>query len=114
MKSGMNWCFTICIYRCNCIQFPYLLSIKQDRNDINTCIRIIEIRKMLMTFINKSLEARKVEYKMATWLQITTTKTEVARQNKRKKEKKKTVLNLLLFYYYFSLGRDLGLLNYGL
>ena len=43
---------------------------------------------MLINFINKSLEARKIEYKMATWLQIMKTKTEVARQNKRKKGKR--------------------------
>ena len=52
-------------------------------------MRIIEIRKMLITFINKSLEARQIEYKMATWLQITKTKIEVARQKKKKKKKKK-------------------------
>ena len=43
---------------------------------------------MLINFINKSLEARQIEYKMATWLQIMKTKTEVARQNKRKKGKR--------------------------
>ena len=43
---------------------------------------------MLINFINKSLEARQIEYKMATWLQIMKTKTEVARQNKKKKKKK--------------------------
>ena len=52
-------------------------------------MRIIEIRKMLITFINKSLEARQIEYKMATWLQITKTKIEVARQKKKKKKGKR-------------------------
>ena len=54
-----------------------------------------------------------VKYKMATWLQIMKTKTEVARQNERKK-KKKAILSLFLFYYYFSWGRGLGLLSYSL
>ena len=53
-------------------------------------MRIIEIRKMLITFINKSLGTRQIENKMATWLQITKTKTEVARP---KKKKKRTILN---------------------
>ena len=100
----MNWCFTICIYGCNCIQFPYSLSIKQDRNDINTCMRIIEIRKMLITFINKSLEARQVEYKMATWLQIMTTKTEVARQKKKKEREKENCPKPTSFLLLFFLG----------
>ena len=77
-----------------------VLSTRQDRNYISTCIRVIQVRKFLITFINKSLEARQVKYKMATWLQIMKTKTEVARQNKRKK-KKRAVLSLFLFYYYF-------------
>ena len=72
-------------------------------------MKIIEIRTMIIIFINKSLKARQIEYKMATWLQIMKTKTEVARKNKRKKMKKRTVLNLLLFYYNFSLRRGLGL-----
>ena len=49
--------------------------------------------------INKSLKTRQVKYKMAAWLQIMKTKTEVARQNERKK-KKKVVLSLFLYYYY--------------
>ena len=58
---------------------------------------------MLITFINKSLEARQIEYKMATWLQIMKTKTEVARQNKKKKKKRKkrTVLNPTSFLSQF-------------
>ena len=65
-------------------------------------MRIIEIRKMLITFINKSLEARQIEYKMATWLQIMKTKTKVARQNKKKKKRKKrTVFNPTSFLSQF-------------
>ena len=56
---------------------------------------------MLINFINKSLEARKIEYKMATWLQTMKTKTEVARQNKKKKRKKRTVLNPTSFLSQF-------------
>ena len=63
-------------------------------------MRIIEIRKMLITFINKSLEARQIEYKMATWLQITKTKIEVARQ-KKKKGKRRTVLNPTFLLQFF-------------
>ena len=79
------------------------LSTRQDRNYINTCIRIMEVREFSITFINKNLKARRIEYKMATWLQIMKTKTEIAKQNKRKK-KKRAALNLFLFYYYFSWG----------
>ena len=78
-----------------------ILSTRRDRNYISICIRIIEVRKFLITFINKSLEVRRIKYKMATWLQIMKTRTEVARQNERKK-KKRAVLSLFLFYYYFS------------
>ena len=53
---------------------------------------------MLINFINKSLEARQIEYKMATWLQIMKTKTEVARQNKKKKKKEKE--NCLKSYFF--------------
>ena len=56
---------------------------------------------MLINFINKSLEARKIEYKMATWLQTMKTKTKVARQNKKKKRKKRTVLNPTSFLSQF-------------
>ena len=87
-----------------------ILSTRQDRNYINTCIRIMEVREFSITFINKNLKARRIEYKMATWLQIMKTKTEVAKQNKRKK-KKRAALSLFLFYYYFSWGRGLGLLS---
>ena len=54
---------------------------------------------MLINFINKSLEARKIEYKMATWLQTMKTKTEVARQNKKKKKEKENCLKS----YFFSI-----------
>jgi len=80
-----------------------IFSTRQDRNYISTCIRIIEVREFSITFINKSLKERGIEYKMATWLQIMKTKTEVSKQNKRKKKKKAT-LSLFLFYYYFSWG----------
>ena len=55
---------------------------------------IIEIRKMVITFINKSLGTRQIEKKMATWLQITKTKTEVVKpKKKKKKERERTILN---------------------
>ena len=69
-------------------------------------MRIIEIRKMLITFINKSLEARQIEYKMATWLQIMKTKIEVARQKKKKeKGKRRTVLNPTFLLQFFPRER---------
>ena len=78
-----------------------ILRTRQDRNYINTCIRIMEVREFSITFINKNLKARRIEYKMETWLQIMKTKTEVAKQNKRKKKKKscpKSISFLLLFF----------------
>ena len=67
----------------------------------------MEIRKIFIPFINKSLEARRIEYKMATWLQIMKTKTEVAKQNKKRKEKEnyfKSTSFLLQFFHEEGFG----------
>ena len=55
---------------------------------------------MLISFIKKSLEARQVEYKMGTWLQILKTKTEVTKQKKKKEKENcpKSTSFLLQFF----------------
>ena len=61
----------------------------------------MEIRKSFISFINKSLEAKQIECKMTTWLQIMKTKIEVAKQNKKRKGKKnysKSISFLLQFF----------------
>ena len=78
-----------------------LLSVQQYRNYVNTCVRIMELRKIFISFINKSLEARQIEYKMGTWLQIMKTKTEVSKQNKKRKEKENYIKSTSFLLQFF-------------
>ena len=65
---------------------------------------IIEIRKMVITFINKSLGTRQIEKKMATWLKITKTKKEVVRPKKKKKRERENYTKSYFFFIVISPG----------